>query len=46
MQRELLLLREMRDAAVSIRDLISGRSAEQVEADELTMRIPGGATRQ
>ena len=35
MQRELLLLREMRDAAVSIRDLIGGRSAEQVEADEL-----------
>ena len=31
----LLLLREMRDAAVSIRDLISGRSAEQVEADDL-----------
>jgi hypothetical protein len=30
MQRELLLLREMRDAAVSIRDLISGRNAEQV----------------
>ena len=35
MQRELLLLREMRDAAVSIRDLIGGRSAEQVEADGL-----------
>jgi uncharacterized protein with HEPN domain len=35
MQRELLLLREMRDAAVSIRDLVGGRSAEQVEVDEL-----------
>ena len=35
MQRELLLLRETRDAAVSIRDLISGRNTEQVEADEL-----------
>ena len=33
MQRELLLLREMRDAAVSIRDLISGRNAEQIELD-------------
>ena len=35
MQRELLLLREVRDAAVSIRDLIGGRSAEELEADEL-----------
>lgn len=35
MRRELLLLREMRDAAVAIRDLIGDRSAEQVEADRL-----------
>lgn len=35
MQRELLLLREMRDAAVSIRDLIGGRSAEELDGDEL-----------
>lgn len=35
MRRELLLLREMRDAAVAIRDLVGGRSAEEVEADTL-----------
>jgi hypothetical protein len=33
MRRELLLLREMRDAAVAILDLVGGRSAEQLEAD-------------
>ena len=35
MRRELLLLREMRDAAVAIRDLVGGRSAEEVDADAL-----------
>jgi uncharacterized protein with HEPN domain len=35
MRRELLLLREMRDAAATIRDLVGERSAEQVEADAL-----------
>jgi uncharacterized protein with HEPN domain len=35
MRRELLLLREMRDAATAIRDLVADRSAEQVEADTL-----------
>jgi uncharacterized protein with HEPN domain len=35
MRRELLLLREMRDAAVAIRELAGDRSAEQVEADTL-----------
>ncbi len=35
MRRELLVLREMRDAAVAIRDLVGGRSAEEVEADAL-----------
>ncbi len=35
MRRELLLLREMRDAAVAIRDLIGDRTAEEVEADAL-----------
>lgn len=35
MQRELLLLREMRDAAVAIQDLVGDWSAEQVEADQL-----------
>ncbi len=35
MRRELLLLREMRDAAVAIRELVGDRSAEQVEADRL-----------
>lgn len=35
MRRELLLLREMRDAAVAIRELVGDRSAEQVEADTL-----------
>lgn len=35
MRRELLLLREMRDAAVAIRDLVGGRSAEAVDADAI-----------
>ena len=35
MRRELLLLREMRDAAMTIRGLVGDRSAEQVEADAL-----------
>lgn len=35
MRRELLLLREMRDAAVAIRELVGDRSAEQVDADDL-----------
>ncbi len=35
MRRELLLLREMRDAAVAIRDLVGDRSVEQVEADAM-----------
>lgn len=35
MRRELLLLREMRDAAVAIRDLVAGRSAEEIDADVL-----------
>jgi uncharacterized protein with HEPN domain len=35
MRRELLLLREMRDAAVAIRDLVGDRTAEEVEADAL-----------
>ena len=35
MRRELLLLREMRDAAVVIRELVGDRSSEQVEADTL-----------
>jgi uncharacterized protein with HEPN domain len=35
MRRELLLLREMRDAAATIRDLVGELSAEQVEADAL-----------
>lgn len=33
MRRELLLLREMRDAALAIRELVGDRSAEQVEGD-------------
>ncbi|MGB8019750.1 MAG: HepT-like ribonuclease domain-containing protein [Candidatus Nanopelagicales bacterium] len=33
MRRELLLLREMRDAAVAIRDLVGNRTAEEVDAD-------------
>ena len=33
MRRELLLLREMRDAAVTIRDLIGNRTAEEIDAD-------------
>ena len=35
MQRELLLLREMRDAAVSIRNLIGDRSAQEVDAEAI-----------
>jgi uncharacterized protein with HEPN domain len=35
MRREHLLLREMRDAAVAIRELVGDRSAEQVEVDAL-----------
>lgn len=35
MRRELLLLREMRDAAVAIRALVGDRSAGQVEADSM-----------
>lgn len=35
MRRELLLLREMRDAAVAIRDLVGDRSVEQVEVDAM-----------
>ena len=33
MRRKLLLLREMRDAAVTIRDLIGDRTAEEIDAD-------------
>ncbi len=33
MRREFLLLREMRDAAVAIRDLLGDRDTVQVEAD-------------
>lgn len=36
MRRELLLLRQMRDAAVAIRELVGDRDAEQVDLD--TMR--------
>ncbi|MGL5867385.1 MAG: HepT-like ribonuclease domain-containing protein [Dermatophilaceae bacterium] len=35
MQRDVLLLREMRDAAVAIQDLVGDRSAEQLGADVL-----------
>lgn len=35
MRRELLLLREMRDAAVAIQDLAGDRSAEQIGTDNL-----------
>ncbi|QDO89537.1 DUF86 domain-containing protein [Ornithinimicrobium ciconiae] len=35
MRRELLLLREMRDAAVAIRELVGDRDAEQVELDAM-----------
>lgn len=35
MRRELLLLREMRDAALAIRELVGDRSVEQVEADAM-----------
>ncbi|MGB8384211.1 MAG: hypothetical protein WCG47_23720 [Dermatophilaceae bacterium] len=37
MRRELLLLSEMRDSAATIRDLVGDRSAEQVEADALSL---------
>lgn len=40
MRRELLLLREMRDAALAIRELVAGRSTEQVEADDMRRRDP------
>ena len=39
MRRELLLLRQMRDAAVAIRELVGDRSAEQIEADDLPQMI-------
>ena len=35
MRRELLLLREMRDAAAAIWDVVGDRNAEQIEADPL-----------
>lgn len=35
MRRELLLLREMRDTALAIRELVAGHSVEQVEADSM-----------
>lgn len=35
MRRELLLLREMRDAVVVIVDLVAGRSAAEIETDTL-----------
>jgi uncharacterized protein with HEPN domain len=35
MQRELLLLREMRDAALAIRALVGDRTAEEVDAEPL-----------
>lgn len=35
MRRELLLLREMRDAAVAIRELVNDRSADQIDTDPL-----------
>lgn len=35
MPRELLLLREMRDAAVAIRDLVGDLSADVIEADPM-----------
>ena len=35
MQRELLLLREMRDAALAIRALVGDRTAEEVDAEAL-----------
>ncbi len=35
MRRELLLLREMRDAAVAIRDLVGDRTAQEVDAEAL-----------
>ena len=33
MQRELLLLREMRDAATAVRELVGDRDVEQIDAD-------------
>lgn len=35
MRRDLLLLREMRDAAMTIKDLVGDRSAEQLQADTI-----------
>lgn len=35
MRRELLLLREMRDAAAAIHDLVGDRTAEEIEAETL-----------
>jgi len=35
MRRDLLLLREMRDAAMAIRDLVGERTAEEIAADDL-----------
>lgn len=35
MQRELLLLREMRDSATAIRDLVEGRTADEIGADSM-----------
>ena len=35
MRRDLLLLREMREAALAIRDLVGERSTEQVEDDSM-----------
>jgi uncharacterized protein with HEPN domain len=35
MRRELLLLREMRDAALAIRDLVGERAPEEVESDSM-----------
>jgi uncharacterized protein with HEPN domain len=40
MRRELLLLREMRDAVGAIQDLVGGRSAEDVAADALRRSAP------
>ena len=35
MQRELLLLREMRDSATAIRDLVEGLTADEIGADSM-----------
>lgn len=35
MRREFLLLREMRDAALAIQELVAGRSAEEIETDDM-----------